>query len=395
MKYDFTTLESRKNTGAIKWEQMYEWNPNVADDVVPLSVADMELKAVPEIIEGLKKYLDKAILGYTRAYPSFLESVVSWIDRRHNYKIEKEWIVNTPGVVNAFYAAVNAFTEPGDGVIIFRPVYYPFSMAIEKNNRKIVNCSLIETDGYYTIDFDKLEELAKNPENKLIIFSNPHNPVGRVWKEEELKKLGEIAVKNDIIIVADEIWCDIIMPGYKHFMMGRLGGEIENNLILCTAPSKTFNLAGMATSNIIIKNQELRDKYRQTLELMRSASVNILGFKACELAYNYGEEWLSELIELLDKNQKIVKKFFEEKFPKIKARLIEGTYLQWVDFRALNLSNEELEKFMHIDAEFFTDEGYIFGDEGSGYERINLAAPTWVIEEALNRLEISLKKIYK
>lgn len=395
MKYDFTTLESRKNTGAIKWEQMYEWNPNVADDVVPLSVADMELKAVPEIIEGLKKYLDKAILGYTRAYPSFLESVVSWIDRRHNYKIEKEWIVNTPGVVNAFYAAVNAFTEPGDGVIIFRPVYYPFSMAIEKNNRKIVNCSLIETDGYYTIDFDKLEELAKNPENKLIIFSNPHNPVGRVWKEEELKKLGEIAVKNNIIIVADEIWCDIIMPGYKHFMMGRLGGEIENNLILCTAPSKTFNLAGMATSNIIIKNQELRDKYRQTLELMRSASVNILGFKACELAYNHGEEWLSELIELLDKNQKIVKKFFEEKFPKIKARLIEGTYLQWVDFRALNLSNEELEKFMHIDAEFFTDEGYIFGDEGSGYERINLAAPTWVIEEALNRLEISLKKIYK
>lgn len=395
MKYDFTTLESRKNTGAIKWEQMYEWNPDVADNVVPLSVADMELKPVPEVIEGLKKYLDKAILGYTRAYPEFLDSVVSWIYKRHKYKIEKEWIVNTPGVVNAFYATVNAFTEPGDGVIIFRPVYYPFSMAIEKNNRKIVNCPLLENDGYYTIDFNRLEELAKKDENKLIIFSNPHNPVGRVWKEDELKKLGEIAVKNNIIIVADEIWCDIIMPGYEHFMMGRLGGEIENNLILCTAPSKTFNLAGMATSNIIIKNQEIRDKYRQTLEIMRSASVNILGFKACELAYKYGEEWLSKLIELLDKNQKIVKKFFEEKFPKIKARLIEGTYLQWVDFRALNLSNEELEKFMHMDAQFFTDEGYIFGDEGSGYERINLAAPTWVIEEALNRLEISLRKIYK
>lgn len=395
MKYDFTTLESRKNTGSIKWEQMYEWNPNVADNIVPLSVADMELKPVPEVIEGLKKYLDKVILGYTAAYPSFLNSVISWIEKRHKYRVEKEWIVNTPGVVNAFYAAVNAFTNPGDGVIIFRPVYYPFSMAIEKNNRKIVNCPLIETDGYYTIDFEKLENLAKKAENKLIIFCSPHNPIGRVWKKDELKKLGEIAVKNNTIIVSDEIWCDIIMPGYKHFMMGRLGGEIEDNLILCTAPSKTFNLAGMATSNIIIKNKELRDKYSETLQVMRSASINILGYKACELAYTYGEEWLFELIKLIDTNQKIVKKFFDEKFPKIKARLIEGTYLQWIDFRALNLSNEELENFMHMEAEFFTDEGYIFGDEGSGYERINLAAPTWVIEDSLKRLEKALIKIYK
>lgn len=395
MKYDFTTLESRKNTGSIKWEQMYEWNPNVADNIVPLSVADMELKPVPEVIEGLKKYLDKVILGYTAAYPSFLNSVISWIEKRHKYKVEKEWIVNTPGVVNAFYAAVNAFTNPGDGVIIFRPVYYPFSMAIEKNNRKIVNCPLIETDGYYTIDFEKLENLAKKAENKLIIFCSPHNPIGRVWKKDELKKLGEIAVKNNTIIVSDEIWCDIIIPGYEHFMMGRLGGEIEDNLILCTAPSKTFNLAGMATSNIIIKNKELRDKYSETLQVMRSASINILGYKACELAYTYGEEWLFELIKLIDTNQKIVKKFFDEKFPKIKARLIEGTYLQWIDFRALNLSNEELENFMHMEAEFFTDEGYIFGDEGSGYERINLAAPTWVIEDSLKRLEKALIKIYK
>lgn len=395
MKYDFTTLESRKNTGSIKWEQMYEWNPNVADNIVPLSVADMELKPVPEVIEGLKKYLDKVILGYTAAYPSFLNSVISWIEKKHKYKVEKEWIVNTPGVVNAFYAAVNAFTNPGDGVIIFRPVYYPFSMAIEKNNRKIVNCPLIETDGYYTIDFEKLENLAKKAENKLIIFCSPHNPIGRVWKKDELKKLGEIAVKNNTIIVSDEIWCDIIMPGYEHFMMGRLGGEIEDNLILCTAPSKTFNLAGMATSNIIIKNKELRDKYSETLQVMRSASINILGYKACELAYTYGEEWLFELIKLIDTNQKIVKKFFDEKFPKIKARLIEGTYLQWIDFRALNLSNEELENFMHMEAEFFTDEGYIFGDEGSGYERINLAAPTWVIEDSLKRLEKALIKIYK
>lgn len=395
MKYDFTTLVSRKNTGASKWEQMYGWNPNVADDVVPLSVADMEIKPAPEIIEGLKKYLDTAILGYTKAYPAFLDSVISWMERRHKYKIEKEWILNTPGVVNAFYAAVNAFTDPGDGVIIFRPVYYPFSMAIEKNKRTLVNCPLIETDGYYTIDYDKFEELAKKPENKLLIFSNPHNPVGRVWTEEELRKVGEIAVKNNVIIVADEIWCDLIMPGYEHYMMSRLGGEIEENIILCTAPSKTFNLAGLATSSIIVKNKEIREKYAEMLQIMRSASVNILGFKACEIAYNECEEWLEELITVLDTNQKVVKKFFEERFPKIKARLIEGTYLHWLDFRALGMSDEEMEEFMHMDAQFFTDEGYIFGDEGSGYERINLAAPTWVIEASLEKLGAALEKVYK
>lgn len=395
MNYDFTTLVSRKNTGASKWEQMYSWNPEVADDVVPLSVADMEFKSAPEIVEGLKVHLDKAILGYTKAYPDFLDSVISWMERKHQYKVEKEWILNTPGIVNAFYAAVNAFTEPGEGVIIFKPVYYPFSMAIEKNGRDIVNCPLIEKDGYYTIDFEKFDEISKNSKNKLLIFCSPHNPVGRVWTKEELEKVAEIAVKNDLIVVSDEIWADLIMPGYEHYMMGRLGGAIEERLITCTAPSKTFNLAGLATSSIIIKNKEIREKYSEILQIMRSASVNILGYKACEIAYNEGEKWLEELITVLDTNQKIVKKFFEERFPKIKARLIEGTYLQWLDFRALEISDEELERFMHMDAQFFTDEGYIFGEEGSGYERINLAAPTWVIEAELERLGKALEKIYK
>lgn len=174
MSYDFTTLVSRKNTGASKWEQMYSWNPEVADDVVPLSVADMEFKPAPEIVEGLKNHLDKAILGYTKAYPAFLDSVISWMDRKHQYKVEKEWILNTPGVVNAFYAAVNAFTEPGEGVIIFKPVYYPFSMAIEKNKRNIVNCPLIEKDGYYTIDFEKFDEISKDPKNKLLKIGRAH-----------------------------------------------------------------------------------------------------------------------------------------------------------------------------------------------------------------------------
>lgn len=393
MKYDFETLVSRKGQGASKWEQMYGWNPNIAEDVVPLSVADMELKNPPEVIEGLKKYLDEVILGYSRAYPEYYDSVISWFDRKHNYKIEKDWIVNTPGVVNAFFGAVNAFTDKGDGVIIFRPVYYPFSSAIEANKRELINCPLINTDGYYTIDYDKFEELAKDPKNKLLIFCNPHNPVGRVWTPEELEKVGKICIENDVILVSDEIWCDLMMPGYTHTVMASVSKEIEDITITCTAPSKTFNLAGMATSNIIIKNKEIREKYVEALTIMRSTSVNTLGFKACEIAYNECEGWLDELITVLDHNQKLVKEFLESRHPEIKVYLSEGTYLQWLDFRGLGMTNEELEEFMHMDAQFITDEGYVFGSEGDGYERINLAAPTWVIQRELDRLDKALVEL--
>jgi len=395
MKYDFETLVSRKNSGSSKWTQMYDWNSNAADDVVPLSVADMEFKTPPEIVDGLKEYLDTAILGYTKAYRSYYEAVISWFDRRHGFKIEKDWIVNTPGVINAFYAAINAFTEKGDGVIIFRPIYYPFSVGIENTKRIIVNCPLIETDGYYTIDFDKFEELAKVSKNKAIIFCNPHNPVGRVWTKEEVEKVAEISLRNNLLIISDEIWADFTMPGYKHYTMGLVENGIGDRLILCTASSKTFNLAGLATSNIIVKNKELREKYNEMLIIMRSAAVNSMGLKACEVGYNQSEKWFDELLLVIDKNQKIVKAFFDKNFPEIKARLSEGTYLQWIDFRKLNMSNEELERFMHMDAQFFTDEGYVFGKEGSGFERINLAAPAWVIERELERLGKALKKIYK
>lgn len=394
MKYDFETLLSRKNQGSYKWEQMYGWNPNVGEDVVPLSVADMEIKTAPEIVEGLKDFLDNAILGYTGPYSSFIQAVRNWCETHYGYTFEKEWLINTPGVVNAFYGAVNAFTQEGDCVVIFKPVYYPFSMAIEDNKRNLVNCPLIEKDGHYSIDFEKFEEISKDPKVKLLIFCNPHNPVGRVWTKEELTRVAEICVKNNIIVVSDEIHCDLIMPGNKFTSMMTIKNGIEDRLITCFAPSKTFNLAGLSTSNIIVPNKELREKYFKTLSVMKNTQVNILGYKACEIAYNKCDEWLKQLLQVLNTNQHVVKRFFEENFPKIKAPLIEGTYLMWVNFRTLGLSNEELEKFMHMEAEFFTDEGYIFGNEGSGYERINLAAPTHVIEKALVRLGSALKKIY-
>ncbi len=393
MKYDFETLVSRKEHGSAKWDQMYGWNPNIAEDVVPLSVADMEFKTAPEIVEGLKNYLDEVILGYSRPYPAYYNAVISWFERKHNYKIEKDWIVTTPGVVNAFFGAVNAFTEEGDGVIIFRPVYYPFSSAINDNNRNLVNCPLINNDGHYTIDYDKFEELAKDPKNKLLIFCNPHNPVGRVWTPEELEKVGKICIENDVVLVSDEIWCDLMMPGHEHTMTATVSEEIANITITCTAPSKTFNLAGLATSNIIVSNEEIRKQYVRALERMRSTSVNVLGYKACEIAYNECEGWLNELIPILDHNQRLVKEFLESRHPELKVYLSEGTYLQWLDFNGLGMDNDKLEEFMHMDAQFITDEGYVFGDEGNGYERINLAVPTWVLQRELDRLDSALNKL--
>lgn len=392
MKYDFETRVNRKNTGSFKWDQMYGWNPNVSEDVIPLSVADMEFKNPPEVIEGLKDFLDEAILGYTGHYDSFLQSVVDWHQKRHNWEIKKEWIVSTPGIVAAFYGAIRAFTKKNDGVIIFRPVYYPFAAAIEDNQRTEVNVPLLNNDGDYTIDFEAFEQAAADPNNKILIFCSPHNPVGRVWTREELSRLAKICVKNELYIVSDEIWYDFTMPGYTHTVLATVNKELNKLLITCTAPSKSFNLAGLMTSNIIIEDDNIREVFTEAMQVVRSDMIGILGYKGCELAYTQSEEWLEELLIVIDRNQNLVHNFFKENYPKIKAPKIEGTYLQWLDFSALGMTHLELEDFLHTKAEFFTDEGYIFGEEGMGYERINLALPTDALEEALERLVKALKE---
>lgn len=390
MKYDFETIINRKGQGSAKWDLMYNTKKDVGDNIIPLSVADMEFENPPQIKEGLKKYIDEMILGYTVPTKSYYDSVINWMDKRHNFKVEKDWIVNTPGVVTAFFNAVKMFSKEGDGVVIMSPVYYPFYSAIENNGRKVVDCPLIEEDNYYKIDFDKFDELTK--ENKLFIFCSPHNPVGRVWKKEELEKLEEIIIKNDVIVVSDEIHHDLIMPEYEHIVFQTLSDELADRTITCTAASKSFNIAGLGMSNIIIKNKKLRDEFQKGLD-MASIRTSMMGIKGTEVAYSECEDWLDEFLEIIDKNQRLVNKFFTEKYPMIKAPLIEGTYLQWIDFREYKLSNEELEKLMQEKAEVFLDEGYIFGELGNGFERINLAAPTIVIEEALNRIGKALDEI--
>jgi aminotransferase/cystathionine beta-lyase len=289
-------------------------------------------------------------------------------------------------VVTAFFLTVQAFTEPGDGVIIQRPVYYPFTFAIERNKRTLVNNPLILENNSYRIDYEDLEKKARDPKNKVIIFCSPHNPVGRVWSREELQKVSEICLRNNVLMISDEIHFDLLLPGAQHTVYAALSEEAAQNCVVCTAPSKTFNLAGMQTSNIITPNKELREKLASQFAQNGSSMLNILGLKACELAYTHCEAWLDEFLGLLKVNHELVKSYCADHIPQIGVFPLEGTYLQWLDFRSFGMDYLELENFMINEAEWFTDEGAMFGEEGRGFERINLACPTAVIEEALERL---------
>lgn len=389
MKYDFETLVSRKEAGSHKWNMMYKNNPQIGDDIVPFSVADMEFKNAPEIIEGLKEYLDTHIMGYTGATESYYESVLDWMQQHHGFRPKKEWVVETAGVVPAIYQMVEAFTEPEDGIMIMTPVYYPFSEAVIRSGRRLVETELKNNSGYYEIDFMDFEEKASQENVKMLILCSPHNPIGRIWTREELTRIAEICIRHHVFIISDEIHADLILPGYQHVSMGTLGDNYLNNCAICTAPSKTFNLAGFQTSNILIPNGVYRNKLTKARGYF---SLNILGYQACELAYRRAGGWLEELLQVLDKNKKMVDNFFEEKFPMFPVSPLQGTYLIWIDFRAMGLKPKELEKFMQEKANLYFDEGYLFGKAGEGFERMNIACPAAVLEAALKRLEKALKE---
>lgn len=389
MKYDFETLINRRTAGSGKWEGMLAVKPDVSEDVVPFSVADMELKNAPEIIEGLKEYLDHTVLGYTGATDAYYEAVINWMEKYHGFRPEKDWFVETPGVVPALRQIVNVFTEPGDSVLIMTPVYYPFRMTVEENGRNVLENELLRVGMRYEIDFADLEEKASLPKTSMMILSSPHNPVGRIWSREELLHISEICLKNHVLVVSDEIHFDLIMPGYEHVSIGTFEKKYLDNTILCTAPSKTFNLAGFQTSNLFISCSEKREK----MEAAKGYhALNIMGYKACELAYNKCREWLLELILLIDKNRKYAEDFMAENIPEIKVFPLEGTYLQWWDCRELGMDEKKLEQFMQQKAELFLDEGYIFGEGGKGFERINLACPEWVLKAAMERLLKAVKE---
>ncbi|MBB5336215.1 MalY/PatB family protein [Pectinatus brassicae] len=391
--YDFTAKIDRKATGSSKWLMMNKANPDIPDNIVPLSVADMELSTPPEILTGLQDFLHKASLGYSLPTDNYFTAVSNWMQRRHNWHIENDWILPSPGVIPALFNAVRAFTKKHDGVIVMTPVYYPFFNSIQKNNRQIIKTSLINKDNHYYIDFADFEKKAADHNNKVLLLCSPHNPVGRVWTKEELEKIADICLHHNVLVISDEIHSDIIMPDYKHHVFATINNQIADNCIICTAPSKTFNIAGLQVSNIIIKNPLLRKKFIKTARKAGYGILNSMGYKACELAYNECEQWLDEFLELIVYNKNFCEKFLQKYIPKIKVINLEGTYLQWWDCHALNMDKDELEKFMQQKAYIFADEGYIFGTEGDCFERINLACPTIVLEETLKRLHKALKNI--
>ncbi|MFA6508421.1 MAG: aminotransferase class I/II-fold pyridoxal phosphate-dependent enzyme, partial [Treponemataceae bacterium] len=336
-EYDFETVRPRPGMGSFKWDEMAKIS-ELASDVIPFSLADMELLNPPEIIEGLKAFLDSTVLGYAMPTEAYKNTVKAWMLRRHGWKIETEWLKDAPGVINAFFTAVKAFTQEGEGVMLMTPVYYPMYYAIQRNTRVLVDTRLVVNGDRYEIDFDDFERKAKDPNTKLLILCSPHNPTGRVWTPEELTRIGRICIDNGVLIVADEIHNDLIMPGFHHTVFASLSDEFAQHSITCTAPSKTFNLAGMQTANIIIPNKEIRDAYwKEVLTTEGNPKCNILGLEACRLAYENCEEWLEQLICLVDSNRKIIVDFMEREFPRIKVFRLEGTYLLWMDFNGLGI----------------------------------------------------------
>jgi len=384
MKYDFTTVVDRSKKGSEKWNRMYESNTELLPGVVPFSVADMEFLPPPEMKEGLQDYLEKTIYGYTIATDAYYEAVCHWMKHRHDFQIEKEWIVESPGVVPALYQIVRTFSKPGDQVVILTPVYHPFFTAVEDSNRILVKSPLKVVQNNYMIDFADLEEKLRGPETTMMLLCNPHNPVGRVWSRQELEQVCSLCLQYKVLLISDEIHFDLILPGYTYTSIGQLAPEYVSNSIICTAPSKSFNIAGFQVSNILIADEEKRKRMDAAKGYF---SLNLMAYRACEIAYTQCEPWLDALLGVLEHNKKIIQDFFRERLPQIKAFDLQGTYLMWIDFRALCLSQQELQTFLTQKAQWFLNDGAGFGSQGAGFGRMNIACPTHIIEEALIRLE--------
>ena len=393
MEHDFKAHVDRRGQGSSKWESMLREFPAAGKDVVPLSVADMEFENPPEVKRALHELVDSAVLGYTEPTTRFFDACVGWQERRHAWSPRKEWIVTSSGVVPAFFNAVRTLTHEGEGVIIQPPVYYPFKMAVEASGRTLVENPLMLEGDRYEMDFDDLADKAADPTNTMLILCSPHNPVGRVWSAEELRRLVDICVANDVMIVSDEIHDDLIMPGYEHTtIMQVMRPEEYDHVIVCTAPSKTFNLAGCQASVIYVPDADVRARFSDGFRRLAQFSLNIFGYTATIAAYEECAGWLDELIEVVRGNSELLRDWAARCHPELVVYPLEGTYLAWMDFRSWGLGPKELESFMKGEARLWLDEGYVFGESGAGFERINLACPADVLVTSLDRLDAAASR---
>jgi len=385
MTYNFDEAINRKGTNSIKYDFALKFGKPV--DVLPLWVADMDFKAPPAVTQALVDSAQHGVFGYSENQEAYFDAIYNWYQERFNWEIKESWLVKTPGVVYAISTAIRALTEPGDAVIIQQPVYYPFFDSVKTNNRRLVNNSLVYENERYHIDFDDFEAKIVAHKVKLFILCNPHNPVGRVWTKEELIRLGDICVKHNVIVVSDEIHGDFTFGENKHLVFTNLKPEYLDNTIVCTAPSKTFNLAGLQVSNIFIPNSEIRNKFKEEVHKSGYSQLNTMGLVACQTAYEQGGQWLDELKEYLVGNVELIRTFLAERLPQIKLVEPEGTYLLWLDFKNLNLSQEELDDLIVNKANLWLSTGTTFGNEGKGFQRINIACPKATLKKALGQLE--------
>lgn len=389
MNYNFDQIVNRMGTNSIKYDFAVE--RGMPADVLPLWVADMDFPTAPAITEALVKVAEHGIYGYSDTKKDYFDAVYHWYRNRFQWETKGEWLIKTPGIVFAIAAAVRALTKEGDAVIIQQPVYYPFSHVIVKNNRKLINNPLVYENGTYHIDFDDFEEKLIKHQVKLFILCSPHNPVGRVWSKEELTKLGDLCMKHKVTVIADEIHSDFTYPGNRHTVFANIKEEFLENSIICTAPSKTFNLAGLQVSNLFVANKELRKKIRDEIERTGYSQLNTMGLIACQAAYEKGAAWLEELKDYLKGNLDFLRSFLKENIPQITLVEPEGTYLVWLDCKALNLNEKELENLIVNKAKLWLDRGTMFGEEGSGFQRVNIACPRATLEKALIQLAEAVK----
>lgn len=389
--FDFDTRPERRHTTSAKWKLIEDELGAGHDDVVAMSVADMEFVPAPQIVDAIVDAARRDVFGYDYATDAYYEAVVGWMRRRHGLEIDPSCIRLSDGVMPAINTALRAFTHPGDTIVIQRPVYYPFTDAARGNGLTISNNALIydEASRRYTIDFDDLDARLADPRCTAMLLCNPHNPVGRVWTADELRRIGDLCRAHDVLLLVDEIHADFGRDGHPVTMFGALGEPYASQAIEFTAPTKTFNLAGLLCSNAFIRDARLRERYDVAAANIGGMTVSHFGLVACIAAYNDAEAWFDELLGVLERNRGVLADFART-HPDVALVEPEGTYLAWIDLRSLGLETDALRDFMHERARVYFDEGVMFGDEGAGFERVNLACPTPMLEEVLARLETAL-----
>ncbi|MGN0817586.1 MAG: MalY/PatB family protein [Candidatus Coproplasma sp.] len=384
MKYDFDKIIPRRNTNSLKWD--FAERRGRSADILPLWVADMDFASPNEVIDALKQKAEHGIFGYSEPLDDYFSALCGWFERRHGWQPQADKFVLSCGVVFAINTLIRALTSPNDAVIILQPVYYPFAESVRANGRKLVVSRLLTDGKKYFVDFDDFERKIEENNVKLFILCSPHNPVGRVWKREELKKLGEICLRHGVFVISDEIHADFVYGENRHTVFSQVDPRFESISAICTAPTKTFNLAGLHNANIYIPDDKVRRAYLTEQDRQGYSQSNVMGIVACQAAYTYGDEWLEQLKEYLVQNIAFVKQYLAANMPKVKFYEPEGTYLLWLDFSAYNLTDSQLEEKIERQANVWLDGGYVFGEGGSGFQRINAACPRATLKEALTRI---------